>query len=62
MHNLESGLVSHLKPIFLLAILLDANRDLKISDQIIYNKLDLYRYEADKRKYGDHMTVWMKKK
>ena len=36
---------------FLLAILLDANRDLKVSDQIIYNKLDLYRYEADKRKF-----------
>ncbi len=36
---------------FLLAILLDANRDLKISDQIIYNKLDLYMYEAEKRKF-----------
>ena len=38
-------------PDFLLAILLDANRDLKISDQIIYNKLDLYMYEAEKRKF-----------
>ena len=36
---------------FLLSILLDANRDLKINDQIIYNKLDLYRYEPDKRKF-----------
>ncbi|MBR4461483.1 MAG: DNA polymerase III subunit gamma/tau [Erysipelotrichaceae bacterium] len=36
---------------FLLSILLDANRDLKISDQIIYNKLDLYMYEAEKRKF-----------
>ena len=36
---------------FLLAILLDANKDLKISDQIIYNKLDLYAYEPDKRKF-----------
>ncbi|MBQ2659145.1 MAG: DNA polymerase III subunit gamma/tau [Erysipelotrichaceae bacterium] len=36
---------------FLLSILLDANRDLKINDQIIYNKLDLYRYESDKRKF-----------
>ena len=36
---------------FLLAILLDANKDLKISDQIIYNKLDLYQFETDKRKY-----------
>lgn len=36
---------------FLLAILLDANKDLKINDQIIYNKLDLYRYEPDKRKF-----------
>lgn len=35
----------------LLRILLDASRDLKISDQIIYNRLDLYRYEADKRKF-----------
>ena len=38
-------------PDFLLALLLDANRDLKISDQIIYNKLDLYMYEAEKRKF-----------
>ena len=36
---------------FLLALLLDANRDLKISDQIIYNKLDLYMYEPEKRKF-----------
>ena len=35
----------------LLAILLDANRDLKIADQIIYNKLVLYQYEPEKRKY-----------
>ena len=35
----------------MLAILLDANKDLKISDQIIYNKLDLYQFETDKRKY-----------
>lgn len=36
---------------FLLSILLDANRDLKVADQIIYNKLVLYQYEADKRKF-----------
>ncbi len=36
---------------FLLSILLDANKDLKISDQIIYNKLDLYIYEPEKRKF-----------
>ena len=36
---------------FLLKILLDANKDLKISDQIIYNKLDLYKYETEKRKF-----------
>lgn len=36
---------------FLLALLLDANRDLKVADQIIYNKLDLYAYEPDKRKF-----------
>jgi len=36
---------------FLLAILLDASRDLKINDQIIYNKLDLYAYEPEKRKF-----------
>ena len=35
----------------LLAILLDANRDLKIADQIIYNKLVLFQYEPDKRKF-----------
>jgi len=36
---------------YLLSLLLDANRDLKIADQIIYNKLDLYLYEPDKRKF-----------
>ena len=36
---------------FLLSILLDANRDIKIADQIIYNKLDLYQYEPEKRKF-----------
>ena len=36
---------------FLLSILLDANKDLKINDQIIYNKLDLFRYEPEKRKF-----------
>ena len=36
---------------FLLSILLNANKDLKIADQIIYNKLDLYMYETDKRKF-----------
>ncbi|MBQ6334665.1 MAG: DNA polymerase III subunit gamma/tau [Erysipelotrichaceae bacterium] len=36
---------------FLLSILLDANKDLKISDQIIYNKLDLYAYDPEKRKF-----------
>ena len=36
---------------FLLAILLDANKDLKVADQIIYNKLDLYAYEPEKRKF-----------
>ena len=36
---------------FLLSILLDANKDLKINDQIIYNKLDLFLYEPDKRKF-----------
>lgn len=36
---------------FLLAILLDANKDLKINDQIIYNRLNLYMYDTEKRKY-----------
>ena len=36
---------------FLLSILLDANKDLKVADQIIYNKLDLYAYDAEKRKF-----------
>ncbi len=36
---------------FLLAILLDASRDMKINDQIIYNKLDLYAYEPEKRRF-----------
>ena len=36
---------------FLLSLVLDANKDLKVSDQIIYNKLDLYQYEPEKRKF-----------
>ena len=36
---------------FLLSILLDANKDLKVADQIIYNKLDLYAYDSEKRKF-----------
>ena len=36
---------------FLLAIMLDANRDLKVADQIIYNRLDLYMYDPEKRKF-----------
>ena len=36
---------------FLLAILLNANKDLKVADQIIYNKLDLYEYSPEKRKF-----------
>ena len=35
----------------LLTILLNANRDIKIADQIIYNRLDLYSLDPDKRKY-----------
>lgn len=41
---------------FLLSILLNANKDLKINDQIIYNKLDLYLYEPDKRKFHQLLT------
>jgi len=36
---------------FLLSILLTANKDLKIADQIIYNRLDLFIYDPDKRKF-----------
>ena len=36
---------------FLLSILLDANKDLKVADQIIYNKLDLYASDSEKRKF-----------
>lgn len=36
---------------FLLSILLDANKDLKVADMIIYNRLDLYQYDPDKRKF-----------
>lgn len=36
---------------FLLSILLDANKDLKVADMIIYNRLDLYLYDPDKRKF-----------
>ena len=40
----------------LLSILLDANKDLKIADQIIYNKLVLFQYEPDKRKFYQLLT------
>ena len=36
---------------FLVSVLLNANKDLKIADQIVYNKLDLYAYDPDKRKF-----------
>ena len=36
---------------FLLKVLLNANKDYKINDQIIYNKLGLYQYEPEKRKF-----------
>ena len=36
---------------FLLSLLLSANKDQKIADQIIYNKLELYAYEAEERKF-----------
>ena len=35
--------------------MLDANKDLKINDQIIYNKLDLFQYEPDKRKFYQNL-------
>ena len=40
----------------LLSILLDANKDLKIADQIIYNKLVLFQYEPEKRKFYQLLT------
>ena len=49
--QIEKLEINNPKKEFLLSILLDANRDLKIADQIIYNKLDLYQYEPDKRKF-----------
>lgn len=36
---------------FILKLLLAANRDSRIADLIIYNKLDLYLYEPEKRKF-----------
>ncbi len=36
---------------FLHQILLRARRDNKINDEVIFNKLELYRYEADKRRF-----------
>lgn len=41
---------------FLLAILLDASKDYKINDMIIYNRLDLYKFEPDKRKFYQLLT------
>lgn len=36
---------------YLLAILLDANKDLKVADKIIYNRFDIYKLDPEKRKY-----------
>ena len=36
---------------YLASLLLGASKDEKISDAIIYNKLELYKHEADKRKF-----------
>ncbi|MBO7676135.1 MAG: DNA polymerase III subunit gamma/tau, partial [Erysipelotrichaceae bacterium] len=40
----------------LLSILFDANKDLKVADQIIYNKLVLFQYEPEKRKFYQLLT------
>ena len=36
---------------YLARLLLNATKDSKINDQIIYNRLDIYKFEADKRKF-----------
>ncbi len=36
---------------YLAGLLLNATKDSKINDQIIYNRLDIYKFEADKRKF-----------
>ena len=52
----ESGLEStgHESPIdieYLAALLLTANKNEKVSDSIIYNRLEMYRLDPDKRKF-----------
>ncbi len=36
---------------YLAGLLLNATKDAKINDQIIYNRLDIYKFEAEKRKF-----------
>lgn len=36
---------------YLASLLLSATKEAKINDEIIYNRLDVYRFEADKRKF-----------
>lgn len=48
---IESIEVNNLEEDLMLSILLNASKEEKINDEIIYNRLDLYRLEVDKRKF-----------
>ena len=48
---IESIEVNNLEDDLMLSILLNASKEEKINDEIIYNRLDLYRLEVDKRKF-----------
>ena len=48
---IESIEVNDLQEDLMLSILLNASKEEKINDEIIYNRLDLYRLEVDKRKF-----------
>ena len=50
-HESESGLESTVDIEYLAALLLTANKNEKVSDSIIYNRLEMYRLDPDKRKF-----------
>ena len=49
--NINSGLETSVDIEYLAALLLTANKNEKVSDSIIYNRLEMYKLDPDKRKF-----------
>lgn len=41
---------------FLARVLMSASKDIKVADAVIFNRLELYKFEADKRKFYELLT------